>query len=439
VDRLRRSSTDSWLGGRSGLRCGELPACIHASRYQTASSASPYTKAGIITREQALGLDSAARDRATHRSLPLGRPDQPRDLLHSPGEPPWTHSPGRHPRWRPVCSPRTRGVGHVAGLRPEPPLPLDIYVPPERHVMRAGPWSFLRETAEVRSAQTDRRASAADRGGHVLDLARTGSDGDVITLVTDALRLRLTTPKRLRASLERRARHSRRPLLTELLAEADGIESGLELAYCAMSNGPTILPRAARQGRTDLPYRTDVDYEEYGLLVELDGRRATMAFGRTTGYGIATTVTLLRGKAQRCDMAVENVTERTLRGGLPGVPGVWRQRGLPANYRPDRPSLLGRPRTANLVNLAGSRGQNTPGSGARDSGLRGIGVPGNLGAAARDQPCQTWRSRAVYASSGAVPGHEWPSRRIRFPRDWLHRVSMPSPTITGVTRRIIQR
>ena len=140
--------------------------------------------------------------------------------------------------------------------------------------------AFLRETPEVRSAQTIGAPPRLTVEDTVLDLAGTGSDGDVITLVTDALRLRLTTPRRLRAALERRARHPRRRLLSELLADADGIESGLELAYLRDVERAHDLPRAARQGRTDLPYRTDVDYEEYGLLVELDGRRGHDGAGR---------------------------------------------------------------------------------------------------------------------------------------------------------------
>ena len=39
------------------------------------------------------------------------------------------------------------------------------------------------------------RASRSPTLNTVLDLAATGSDGDVVTLVTDALRLRLTTPR----------------------------------------------------------------------------------------------------------------------------------------------------------------------------------------------------------------------------------------------------
>ena len=126
----------------------------------------------------------------------------------------------------------------------------------------------------ARSAQTLGSPPRLTVEDTVLDLATTGSDGDVVTLVADALRLRLTTPSRLRAALGRRARHPRRRLLTELLTDADGIESGLELAYLRDVERAHDLPRAIRQGGLpDLPYRTDVDYDEFGLLVELDGRR----------------------------------------------------------------------------------------------------------------------------------------------------------------------
>jgi hypothetical protein len=147
-------------------------------------------------------------------------------------------------------------------------------VPTNTHPKRSGPWHFLRETPEARSAQTLGSPPRLTVEDTVLDLATTGSDGDVVTLLADALRLRLTTPSRLRAALGRRARHPRRRLLTELLTDADGIESGLELAYLRDVERAHDLPRAMRQGGLpDLPYRTGVDYDEFGLPVELDGRR----------------------------------------------------------------------------------------------------------------------------------------------------------------------
>ena len=51
----------------------------------------------------------------------------------------------------------------------------------------------------------------------------------------------------------------------------------------------------------DLPYRTDVDYEEYGLLVELDGRRGHDGAGRFRDMNRDNRHVL--GESRRCDMA----------------------------------------------------------------------------------------------------------------------------------------
>ncbi len=144
-------------------------------------------QAGIITREQALGIGLSRHVIARLIGSAAWTPISPGIFYTAPGEPPWDALAwggilvgGQGARVGPEAS------GHVAGLRPEPPLPLDIYVPPERHVMRPGPWSFLRETPEVRSAQTIGAPPRLTVEDTVLDLARTGFDGDVITLVTDA-------------------------------------------------------------------------------------------------------------------------------------------------------------------------------------------------------------------------------------------------------------
>ena len=155
---------------------------------------------------------------------------------------------------------------------------------------------------DARSTQTVGAPPRLTVEDTVLDLATTGSDGDVVTLVTDALRLRLTTRTRLRVALDKRARHPRRGLLMELLADAGGIESGLELGYLRDVERAHDLPRASRQRRQpDQPYRTDVDYEEYGLLVELDGRRGHEGAGRFRDM-YRDNRHLLRA-SRRCDMA----------------------------------------------------------------------------------------------------------------------------------------
>ena len=95
-------------------------------------------------------------------------------------------------------------------------------------------------------------------------------------LVLDACRQRRTTPQRLLAELDRQHRLPRRAALGEVLRDATGgIESLLELTYLRKVERAHGLPAAVRQvrvpGGVGTVYR-DLEYDEYGLIVELDGR-----------------------------------------------------------------------------------------------------------------------------------------------------------------------
>ncbi|MFG1812876.1 type IV toxin-antitoxin system AbiEi family antitoxin domain-containing protein [Kribbella sp. NPDC049174] len=97
-----------------------------------------------------------------------------------------------------------------------------------------------------------------------------------IALVLDTCRQRRTTPQRLLAELDRLQRLPRRALLVEVLEDAaEGIESFLELSYLRKVERAHGLPAAVRQVRASngrgIVYR-DLEYEDYGLIVELDGR-----------------------------------------------------------------------------------------------------------------------------------------------------------------------
>ncbi len=99
---------------------------------------------------------------------------------------------------------------------------------------------------------------------------------DAIALVLDACRQRRTTPQRLVAELDRLQRLPRRALLIEVLRDATaGVESFLELTYLRKVERAHDLPAAVRQVRAangrGIVYR-DLEYEDYGLIVELDGR-----------------------------------------------------------------------------------------------------------------------------------------------------------------------
>jgi len=118
----------------------------------------------------------------------------------------------------------------------------------------------------------------------VLDVAHEApDDARAVDVVLRATQQRRTTPDRLSDALAARARHSRRALLRDLLAEVvEGVQSQLERRWRSSVELRHGLPRAERNvtERANGPgagprnrYR-DVRYRRWGLVVELDGAEA---------------------------------------------------------------------------------------------------------------------------------------------------------------------
>lgn len=110
----------------------------------------------------------------------------------------------------------------------------------------------------------------------VLDVAsEAASDGDAVAVLAEAVSSRRTTAARLAERLALRGRIVRRELLGAVLADVvAGACSVLERAYLCDVERTHGLPTARRQVRASsrgTVFR-DVDYEELGLVVELDGR-----------------------------------------------------------------------------------------------------------------------------------------------------------------------
>lgn len=112
------------------------------------------------------------------------------------------------------------------------------------------------------------------------------SKHEVIGILADVVGRRGVTPESILGSLERFPSLRRRRWVVGVLEDlATGSWSVLEHAYLTRVECAHGLPRAARQVRRRTPsgneYR-DVEYQPYGLVVELDGRlghdswRATM-------------------------------------------------------------------------------------------------------------------------------------------------------------------
>jgi hypothetical protein len=115
----------------------------------------------------------------------------------------------------------------------------------------------------------------------VLDLSSVATEGDLVALVTKAVQSRRTTPRRLLKAMNERSRYKHRKLLINILGDvAAGAESPLEMKFVHQVERPHGLPRGNRQRRRHgLPYISDVGYDAYRVMVELDGRAGHEGMG----------------------------------------------------------------------------------------------------------------------------------------------------------------
>jgi len=154
-----------------------------------------------------------------------------------------------------VTIPRSRRVTPIRGVRVHVKLDAER----ARHPVRLPSRTRLEET--------------------VLDLADTcGNVVDAVDWVTRALGRRLTTQDLLRQALNQRCRHRWRVDLARVLSpDLAGIHSALEYRYFRYVEQPHALPSSTRQVRLVRRGRgayLDVLYDEFGLVVEFDGRIA---------------------------------------------------------------------------------------------------------------------------------------------------------------------
>ena len=115
----------------------------------------------------------------------------------------------------------------------------------------------------------------------MLDLVHAAEDGAaVVDVVTSAVQARLTTAAELRDVADRRRTLRHRRVLIGLLADVtEGARSPLEVDFLRNVERAHGLPAGRRQVRRR-GTEADVLYEEYALLVELDGRVGHSGTGR---------------------------------------------------------------------------------------------------------------------------------------------------------------
>ena len=228
---------------------------------------------GVVTTAQvrAAGLSTQAlyRLEQTGRWLALERSVH----LTAPGPPSW-----RSLAWAGVLlggdEARLGGTAaaHLHGLLEVPPSQITALVPARAVTRNRGPCRFRREGDGVRgrSVGSPPRTSVEDT---VLDLCDASHAAQAIGWVTRAVGARRTTAEHLRRALENRRRVRHRQLLGDLLGDvAQGVESPLELRYLRDVELAHALPHGDRQHRSELPFRRDVVYRAFRLVVELDGR-----------------------------------------------------------------------------------------------------------------------------------------------------------------------
>ncbi|GAB09830.1 hypothetical protein GOARA_048_00320 [Gordonia araii NBRC 100433] len=110
----------------------------------------------------------------------------------------------------------------------------------------------------------------------VLDVAATApGELETIAVLADSVRARVTTVDRLRRVLAERKWYSRRALVNGVLDDVEaGTCSVLEHRYLTRVERAHGLPTPRRQAPTRVGRRgfRDIDYDEWCLVVELDGR-----------------------------------------------------------------------------------------------------------------------------------------------------------------------
>ena len=176
-----------------------------------------------------------------------------------------------------------RAAARLLGLSDDVPDVLAVVLPPGRRASRSDPrWEFVRGLPGVRRGAGRGSPPRLGVEDTVLDLCDEGEVADVVGWVAAAVQRRLTTPNRLRARMHGRDRVRHRRLILSLIEDvAVGAESPIEIAYLNDVERAHGLPHGTRQlAPSGSAHSTDVDYDPYALIVELDGRIGHVGKGR---------------------------------------------------------------------------------------------------------------------------------------------------------------
>lgn len=157
-----------------------------------------------------------------------------------------------------------RSAGFLHGLCDQPET-IDVLVP--RRAKDRGCWRFH----NVRAAATGTlRLAKVDEV--VLQLCADATRGEVLGVLANAVSGRRTTVQRLQKAFEGRPKLRNRRLALDALRDvAEGVHSALEERFRGLLRSHW-LPEPVRQGSVSKGTYSDNVYEDYMLVVELDGK-----------------------------------------------------------------------------------------------------------------------------------------------------------------------
>ncbi len=160
------------------------------------------------------------------------------------------------------------------GLTTERRLPIHVAVS-DRRGLEARGWLAIRRPTRLPSRLVHSGPARPPIHDVVLDMCAASAPGDVAGWIYDAVGSSKTTAAILLATLTDRKRIANRALIhSTLLDVRDGINSHLEYDYVHRVERPHDLPAMTRQFVVpETGKRADGAYEEYRLLIELDGER----------------------------------------------------------------------------------------------------------------------------------------------------------------------
>ena len=233
-------------------------------------------QADVISRDQARGL--GVTDPVIRRLVREERWRRVSAGVYAVGAPTWLQE-----AWAGLL---VGGNGAVLGLDAaaylqrlsrNPPAVIDVFT--LRRIRRPDPrWRFIRgrRDGEGRPARTPLART-------IVDLGQTANVDDLAALVARAVTDLRLDPRTIGSTLDQTPHHRHSRLLRDLVAETElGVVGPLERRYRRDVERAHGLPEPLRQASPVGRFYCDVWYEEYGVIVELDGR----AYHLDTAQGV---------------------------------------------------------------------------------------------------------------------------------------------------------